>query len=788
MLLNFIRISLRYLSKNKTYAIINIFGLALGMACFVLLSLFVEKELSYDEFHEDKELVYQIYLADSGDVEQKFALQMQAPAGPHLVETVPEIVNSARFGRIESILTKVNDSKYIIPKIHYSDANLFQLFDIPLINTTAERVTLDKKQVILSRSEAERLYGSVDEAIGSTFEFVDLDEMEVVAVFEDLPEQTHLEMNVLISFEYANELLFFRSNFSIEGKVLEWGFVSAFPTYIKLQNEEHDLAAIEEKIHTALKPHLGYRQVKLIRLDDVYFSEYYSSYFKAKGDPSQVKLYVIIAIIVLLVAIVNYTNMATARYSRRAKEVGIRKTIGGHRSQIIRQFLVESVSISFISMILAVCMAEMVMPFFNGYTGKAIDISYQSMWTYVILIALSVLIGLLAGIYPSMYLSRFNPLRNLNQSGSGRAGKRFRQVLVGFQFTTCLGLMAVTGIVFSQFNYMQTIDKGFDSEQLLSIELKGDDIKGSFEAFRSEILTSPNVENALGASFSVFDGVTTFYVDIEGMEEDLPITLMMVEGGFLEMLGIEKNVGRMFSELPESEQEKATVINQLTVERAGWEDPIGQTLSGRKVVGVVDDFIYSSAKEEIAPLMVMESSSDDYSTIYIKINGSVKLAMDFIGETFDKFSTEYPFEYKFVDDAFADKYEAEMKLSQVLGIFSALTIFIAGLGILGLSIFIAEQRIKEIGIRRVLGASLGQIVWLLNSGITKLIMVISLITLPAVYYFIQDWLANFAYNIQLNGLYFIAPLLVLLGIVWAILFYQSVRSARANPVNALRTE
>ena len=790
MLSNFFRVSFRYLSKNRTYSLINILGLAMGMACFALLTLFVKKELSYDEFHQDKESVYMMFMADSAETDFEYA--MQAPAGPHVKETIPEISHAVRFGGVGNILARVNGEKYIIPKINYTDADLFSVFDFKLLNTDAENVTLEKKQIILSRSEAERLYGSVDAAIGADFEFIDLDMMTVVAVFEDLPDETHLNFDVLVTFDYVDDLIFWKSNFTVSGDraASDWGFISAFPTYIKLANPDTDLDALKAKLHEAILPHQGFKEFELLRLDDVYFSDLYKSYFGEKGDLSQVNLYITIAVVLLLIAIVNYTNMATARYSRRAKEVGIRKTIGGHRSQIVRQFLVESISIALFSLILAICLAEMSMPFFNSYTGKEVGISYSSPFTYLIFIGGALFIGFIAGIYPAFYLSKFNPLHNLSGRSSSKGGKFFRQMLVGFQFTTCLALMAVTGIVYSQFNHMNTLDKGFESEQLVNIPLKGEDTRESFQTMKAELLKNPYVEAVSGASFSVFENQTNFYVKLDNQEEQVPMALMIAESNFLDMLGVRLVSGQLFTDMPESERREVTVVNQSVVEKAAWENPIGEDLSGRKVGGVVDDFIFSSAKNAISPLMIFASKENDNShdTMYLKLTGNIKLGLDHIEDVFMNFSEEYPFEFAFVDDQFAENYEDELKLSQVLGIFSGLTIFIAGLGILGLSIFIAEQRVKEIGIRRVLGASLGNVVWLLNSAITKLILVVSLITLPAVYYFIGDWLDNFAYNISLNGLYFLLPLALLIGIVWSILFYQSFRSARANPVNALRTE
>jgi len=787
MLKNFIRVSMRYLVKNRVYTLINVVGLALGIACFVLLTLFVRTELSYDEFHAEKESVYQLYLADSGDVEMEYDYAMEVPAGPYLAETVPDLVETARFGKTSDILVQVKQNKYIIPTIHYADAALFRMFDIKLLTANAETLTLEKGQIIMSASEAIRLYGSVEQAVGKEFEIVDLEKLEVIAVFEDLPEETHLEFDHIVTFDYAQELIFFKSSFSFDVDVNKWGFLSAFPTYVKLPAGENDLTAVEAKIQEALHPHKGLVHPKLIRVDDIYFSDYYGGYFKDAGDKDQIKLYSSVALILLLIAIVNYTNMATARYSKRQKEVGIRKTIGGHRAQIMRQFLTESLVLVFFSMILAVCIAEMAMPFFNNYTGKNIDISYSQPMTYLGFIGLSLFIGLVAGIYPSVYLSRFSPLQSLSNQGKSKERSRFRQVLVGFQFAVCLTMMAVTGIVFSQFSHMQGVDKGFNSEQLVRIELKDKVFNKQYKAFKEALLSGPYVQQAAGSSIS-FDGTANFFVRYEGEEEQSQVAFMLVEREFMEMIGVEKLEGQVFGDMQTSETKGKIIVNQTLVERAGWESPIGQKLNGSEVAGVVKDFIFSSAKESIAPLMINEAASNDHSSVYVKISGNTREAIRFMKDKYEGFAQEHPFEFEFVDDLFAEKYKSEQMLSQVLGIFSGLSIFIAGLGILGLSIFVAEQRIKEIGIRRVLGASLGQIVWLLNSSVTKLILIISLITLPAVYFFIQDWLNNFAYTISLDAVYFLLPLSMLIGIVWGILFYQSFRTANANPVNALRTE
>ena len=786
MLFNFLKTALRFLGKNKGYTTINIFGLSLGMAAFILLSLFVDKEFSYDESLTNRDKVYQVFLADTtNNKELKYTPQTMAPVGPLMVDQVPEIVGMTRFGKMADRVLKMNGGKYLIDQLIYTDSGSIDFFDLEVLQGNPK---LGENDLLISKSEALRIFGSVDAAIGKTAEVVDFKTFNVAAVFDDLSENTHLAFDYLFSFANSNDAFFSGSRFQMQGTVFDWGIVSAFPLYIKTSQANPEVEELASKMRQALEPHQD-RFVKLVRVDDIYFSELNNSYFGRGGDKASVQLYLIIALVILTVAIINYMNLATARYSKRSKEVGIRKTVGSHRWQMAGQFFIESLVLSVTSMVLAICLVEAFAPLFSAYLGKTIALNYSLLSTYIFLIGLSLVVGFLAGIYPSLYLSKFNPIQVLSgKMTQGKGGVFFRKVLVGFQFFTCLALISVTLIVLSQFRHMSTIDLGFDEEQIVGIDLKDAGVVDNFETFKNELLRSAGIESVTGVSFSVFEGSSSFYVTPEGKDENMPVTFMMVEPGFLKELGVEMELGQRFSDLPESELKTSVIINEKAAEDFDWEDPMGKTLMNRKVTGVTKDFIYGSAKTAIDPLMIMSSTSD-FSYAYIKLsNGNVQEAMSHLETVFNSFSQEYPLEYQFLNETFAKKYEKEEKLTQIFTAFTVLAFIVSGLGILGLSIFIAETRVKEIGIRKVLGAKTTQLIWLLNSNITLLILIVSVATLPLVYYFMDNWLNEFTFRISISAFTLLTPLLLLLGLVWSILIYQSLKSAKANPVNALRTE
>lgn len=789
MLKNYLITSLRFLRNNKSYSIINVLGLSIGMACFILLTLFVENEFSYDQYHEDKDLIYQVFLNDTTNERRGFEGATMAPMGPLLMEAVPQVESAVRFGKISGKVMKLETGqRYQMNDLYFSDQSVLEVFSVPLLSGSKE-VLAGIDNIIISESEAKRLFGDVETAVSKTIEIVDFGKLIVTGVFEDLPSNTYFDFDYLISFENADRAMLGMLGFSTSKTVFNWTTLSAFPLFVKLNTSRNDLSDVETKINQAIAPHLSDDVVKLLPLTEVYFSELNNGYYGKKGDKSNAQLYLIISFIILAVAIINYMNMSTARYSKRAKEVGIRKTIGGHRTQIARQFFIESFLMVSLSLLIAICLSEMAMPSLNQFIGKELFIDYSETATYLLLLGFVISSSLLAGIYPSLYLSKFNPVEMLaGKVTRGKGGGLFRKVLVGFQFFICLALIGVTTVVYSQFNYMQNMDLGFDNDQVIGVPMSDENLQENYQVFKQQLLTNASIKSVSGSSSSVFQGVMTFYADVEDFEDSSPVKYMAVEPNFLTTMNINVKEGLAFDDMDKSMLENAMILNETAVDKFGWENPFERKLFDTPIRGIVSDFIFGSAKEEISPLMI-SVKNDGFSYAYIKLNtGNLDQVMDHVKNTFENHSVDHPFDYQFLDDQFAKKYEQEKKLSDVFSTFSLLAVFVAGLGILGLSMFIAEQRIKEIGVRKVLGASTAHIVWILNSGITKLIALVALIVLPLLYYFMSDWLNTFAFHIKLDFTIMVVPLLMLVAIVWSILMYQSFKSASTNPVNALRSE
>lgn len=790
MLRNYLKTALRFLYKNKSYSLINILGLSVGMSCFILLTLFVEKEFSYDEYHRENGLIYQVYLKDTSSTRGEFIASTMAPMGPLLEEAVPQINETIRFGNLSNRVMKLSDGKkYKVDRIHMADKAVFDVFSIPLLAGSEANALSSINNIVISRTEALRLFGSVEDAVSEVMDIVDFGPLTISGVFEDLPDHTHLNFDYLISFENADKVMASIFRMTNAKSVFNWGTVSAFPLYARLPLGEVNVPELEKKVQEALNPHRPNDLVRLLPIEEVYFSELNKNYFGRKGEKENAQIYLIIAFVILGVAIINYMNMATARHSKRAKEVGVRKTVGGHRSQIARQFFLESILMAGVSLLLAICLSELALPTLNAFIGKELYIAYDAPLTYLWLLLFTVFIGAISGIYPSIYLSRFMPIQVLTgRVTRGKGGVVFRKVLVSFQFFVCLALIAVTTIVYSQFNYMQDLDMGMEKDQIIGIPLRDTNLKENYQVFKDEVLRNPAINSVSGVSFSVFNGSTVFFADVEGLEESQPVTYMSVEPGFLKTLGIDVVRGKGYEDLDETASKKAVLVNESAVERFGWDEPIGKKLFGSPVTGVVNDFIYGSAKKAIEPLFIgTETKSFDH--VYVKLNeGGLRQGLDHVQSVFEGLSVNYPFDFKFLDDQFAAKYEKERRLSDVFSVFSVLAVFVAGLGILGLSMFIAEQRFKEIGIRKVLGANVGQIIWLLNTNITRIMLAVALFAIPLTYYFMSEWLNTFAFHITLDFILLAAPLLVLMAVIWSILIFQSYRSAKANPVNALRSE
>ena len=615
MLKNYLRTSFRCLSKNKAYTTINVLGLAVGLACFLLLTMFVKQEFSYDQFHAKKENLYQLFLADTIQETPNYNIVTQGPAGPLIAESVPEVVNFSRFAKDTEKVAKIGDQRFLIDKIAYTDPGAFHMLNYPLLFSDREELVLNIDEILISESEAIKLFGSPEKALGRTLEILEVGSYMVKDVFTDLPENTILSFKYVMSFDHNAQIKY---NAWGDRSIYDWGFLSGFPVILELEEGEVDLVSIEMKIKEVLDPHQA-RLVKLVPITDMYFSELNTRW--KNGNKQYVQLYLAIAFLILIVAAVNYMNLSTARLGKRSKEVGIRKTIGGHRNQIIKQFLIESLIISISALIISVSLVELALPYMAQLVDKKIVINYLDVEVLSFMIGSGLTIGLISGLYPALYLSKFSPIQVLSGSVMNRSRKfSFRQVLVGFQFVTCLGLMTTTAIVFQQFKHMQTLDKGFDDNQVISVKITDKSVQEKYHLFKSELEQMPLVEEVSGASYSVFAGHSSFYVEPEGTGERQPVALMNVEENFLHNLGIQILEGEHFNLNNSELNAQKIIINKAAQEKFKWEEPIGKKILDYTVIGVSDDFIYGSAKVEIMPLMIIPET-DGFEHVYVKVSG-----------------------------------------------------------------------------------------------------------------------------------------------------------------------
>lgn len=792
MIRSYVHMAMRRLKKNRLYSIINIFGLAIGMTCFMLLMLYVNREFSFDEHISDSDQIYEVFLGDDPFGKFHYSYGTIASFAEIIKESIPEVEAAVRFGKWENRVLKVDGGRFLYDQLYYTDKSFLETFELKFINNQTSSIRFEAKDIILSLSEAIKLFGDANKALGQIVEVVDLGDFQVTGVFEEIPENSHVDVSVLIPFGNVRAI-HDQSNQTVGGRKMTYDLnkLNAFPLYLKLDEAFTDFKALETKLASLMETNYEIiNEVKLLPLQDIYFSDENPAFFGKSGDESGLNLYVLIGIIILTLAIVNYANLATAQYGQRSMEVGVRKSMGGFRSQLILQFISESLALSGISVVLSLCLLEVVTPWFRDFSGADIAINYADPFTYLFLVGFALVVGAISGLYPAIYLSRLGILETLKgRLSREKSGTFVRQFLAGFQFFVCLSLITITGVVLKQFDLMTTIDRGFDTQRVITFSIEDRGVKQNYGTFKSDLLQNPNVTFVNGSVFSNFNEESpVLVVKSEKGEGKVLVSMMITEPDFVQNMGIEVLEGNSFNvEEPKSNQGKV-LVNQAVVDEFGWTDPLNEKLMDMPVIGVLDNFLYGSVKNEVRPLMIMMEETS-FSRVYLQLNeNDIQSSLENIEAIYDKYSAAYPFEFAFLDDQFSAKYHSEVRLKKVFTSFSVLAIFIAGLGMLGLSLFLAEQRMKEIGVRKVLGASVFDIVLLLNTNITKLIAISSLIALPFTYYFMSDWLDSFANRISLSALSFIVPMLALLVFSWLILSYQSLSAARRNPVNALRAE
>ncbi len=800
MFRNYIKTSFRNLKAYKIYSLINIAGLAIGMACFLFIFIYVSDEMSYDRFHKKREQIYRVSYEINHQGKTTLTAQTPAPLGPALLKEYPEVKNYVRFSRFEVSVRYQGDT--YAEKFLFADESLFDVFTFQLLKGDPRTALKEPDSIVLTEEMAEKYFGR-EEPMGKILTVNENQDFKVRGILKNIPQNSHFHFDFFVPFG---------TQFQANKAMMEyWGNIFYY-NYL-LFDKGFSPTDFEKKLPEFVKKYIGGSFSSLFsdKLDQVpslykfhlqpmtkiHLYSHLEDEIEPNSSIASVYIFSTIAFFVLFIACINFMNLSTARSSLRAKEVGMRKVVGAQRKELICQFLGESFFLTFISLLVAIGLAELFMPVFNSLSGKNLSINYLANWTVLAaLFGVFAFVGILSGSYPAFLLSAFRPADAFKGKIRSNLSTSFiRKSLVIFQFAISIILIAGTLVIHDQMAFVQTKDLGFDKEHLVIVRDQSRRVIARYESFKNELLKNPGivaVSASSGLPLNIFGKST---VRSEGAEfnESVLMPVIAVNYDFIDTYGIEVISGRKFSTEFETDRKEAFIINEAARERFGWKEAIGRKLEdigNRKgaVIGVVKDFHISSLHQKIEPLaLYLQPFACRYFSIKIRPQ-NIPRTLAFIGEAWKRFEPSRSFSYSFLEDDLDRFYRAEQKLGQIFLSFAILTIFIACLGLFGLSSFTAEQRTKEIGIRKVCGASVSSIVFMLSKEFTKWVFLASIIACPFAYFAMNRWLQNFAYRMNLGiGIFFLSTLVALV-VALATVSYQAIKAALANPVETLRYE
>jgi putative ABC transport system permease protein len=807
MLKNYFKTALRNLLRQRGYSLINITGLAIGMACCLLILMFVNDELSYDNYSEYADRIHRITLKLKFGGRDLHAAVACAPMAKTLINDYPEVEEAVRFRSRGSYIIKYGENTFKEQRFIFSDPTFFKVFDIPLLKGNPGTALKDPNTLVLSKKTAEKYFGRED-PIGKIVKVDNKDDYKITGVFDQIPHNTHFHFDVIASLDSLEE----------SREQMWWSF--NFNTYLVL-SPQADPKSLEAKFSGFIKKYMAPQLEKLIGqsydkmiasgnlmmefslqpLQQIHLYSDLAAELAPTSDIKYVYIFSAIAFFILVIASINFMNLSTARSAGRAREVGIRKVVGSQRSQLVRQFLSESMLLSIISMILALVLVKLALPSFNNLSGKTLTFSnfyHGEMILAVIVVTL--LTGILAGLYPAFFISAFQPIKVLKgQLKSGVKSGWLRSGLVVFQFTASIILIIGTLVVMSQLKYIQNKKLGFNKEQVLILD-NAYLLDKQAEIFKNEMLAHSQIKSATISSFlPVPSDRNNSAVFPEGQLTNKNSTSLenwRVDYDYIKTLGMKIIKGRDFSR-EFSTDKTAVIINQQTAKQFDWKEPLGKHLSrvtsdegdltSYTVIGVVEDFHFDSLRNTIGPLLMYLGEANGLMSFRINtrdISGTIALLKD----KWNKFLPGQPFEYFFLDERFYEIYKAEQQLGKIFGIFAVLAIFVGCLGLFGLAAFIAERRTKEIGIRKALGASVSNIIRLLSKEFVILVAAANVIAWPAAYLIMNQWLKDFAYRTSLNFITFLAAGAAALIIALLTTSYQAIKAALSDPVQSLKYE
>jgi putative ABC transport system permease protein len=803
MFKNYLKTALRNLKKNAVYSSINVAGLAVGMACCILIMLYVLREISFDKFHRQADRIFRVrYELNLNDILYQEA-SIPFPAAETFIRDFPEVVHAVRFYKNGDFpLIEIGDRKFTEERFFFADPAVFEVFDFPLLKGDPGTALREPNSVVISEAMAQKYFGEAD-PLGQTLRYQKQFGLKVTGVAKNIPGNAHFKFDFLTPLEF--QLSLWESQTGPHGREKQWIWTGSW-TYLLLSGPEaaKSLAAkLPDFVNKYFPDRIkGGVRLALQPLSDIHLHSRLDAEIEPNSHITYIYIFSVIAFLILVIACINFVNLSTAQSGNRAKEVGVRKVVGAAKPQLVGQMLGETVVTGLLAMLLAIGLVELLLPMFNRLTERELGIELLQNWTGIILIlSLALLVGLLSGLYPAFFLSRFNPVNIFKRTVGVSAGnERFRKALVVTQFAISIILIAGIGVVYRQLRFIQQKELGFNKEQVLFVKARPE-VNAKFETFRNELLKDPGILGVAGTSNVLGQGVFAYRFVPEGGSPDKPamLPLLLVDYDFLETAGIKIKQGRGISRTSPPDQAEAFLLNEKAAEALGWKDnAIGKKMQlfapgtneiGKSgyVVGVIQDYHFESLHHEIKPLVLTYAGWHAYYAVKIGAgNFAERLAT--LESTWKTFSPDWPLEYFFLDRKLEQLYGSEQKLVQVINAFTIIAVILACLGLFGLSAFAAERRTKEIGIRKVLGASVAGIVSLLSSDFMKLVLMANVIAWPVAWYALHKWLQGFAYRIDVEAWIFPLAGAVTLGIALLTVSFQAIKAAVANPVESLRYE
>jgi putative ABC transport system permease protein len=790
MFSNYLKVAIRNLLRQKGFSFINILGLALGITCTALIGMWVNDELSYDRFHQDYDRMYRV-TATLPELKVHAAVS-SAPLALAIKNEIPEVAEAVRISDLKRDLIQVGDVKFEEKGVIYADSNFFRVFTFPFIMGDSEHALQNPEGIVITERMAMKYFGSTD-VLEKTIRKNNKDDFTVTGVIANVPANSHLQ------FDFVQPMRFLaRSNNDLKNNV--WDNFNYF-TYLKLNDKAEQsasaIADLEKKMQAIYKKNEAVLKVGFVLqpLAKVHLYSKFLADLPGHGNAQNVYIFMVVAVFILVVACLNFMNLATARAARRAKEVGLRKVVGAIRPHLMGQFLAESLVVALLSLVLALLIIYLVLPYFNELGGKNLTLDFTNVKIIAGLLGITIVTGLLAGSYPALYLSGFVPATVLkgNFTGGG-SGSLFRNTMVVIQFTVSISLIVGTTIVYRQLKYIQQLNLGYDKENLLYVPMTGE-MWSKYDALRASL-----GNNRLTSQYSFISDLPTTSsgatISVEWAGKD-PNTQplfynLAIDENFQEVFKATILEGHGYGENAQADSVNI-IVNEMALKTMDMslESAVGTKITvwgdERTIIGVVKDFNFKPVQETIGPMFLNRNTWGGNAMVRT-LPGETENTIKALEQICKEINPSYPFNYSFLDQDIANLYKAEQRLGSLFNVFAVLAIVISCLGLYGLSAYLAERRTRELGIRKVLGASGFQLVYLLSATFTRPILIATAIAVPLAWYGMSQWLSGFAYHITIDWTIFLFAFLSALIIAWLTVSFESIKAATTNPVNSLRSE